>query len=105
MSRQRELQKGKSGQADRSGPTISPSQIGQRVLIIGNSILGFGGLFLGFRRLAGRFLGPGVGFAVCGWFVALGTFLIGFGRRFIRFTTIFSLINARTISNNSCSST
>ena len=104
MSRQRELQKGKSGQEDRSAPTISPSQMGQRVLIIGNSFRGLGRFFLGFGGLTGGFLGGRVGFTVCGRFVGLGTFLVGFGRRLIRFTPIIRLIKARALENDGRSS-
>src|SRR6266852_542671 len=78
MSRQRELQKGKSGQADRSAPTISPSQMGQRVLIIGNSFRGLGRFFLGFGGLTGGFLGG----------------------RFVGFTAIIRLIETRALEND-----
>src|SRR5439155_13235890 len=100
MSRPRELQKGKSGQADRSAPTISPSQMGQRVLIIGNSFRGLGRFFLGFGGLTGGFLGGRVGFTVCGRFVGLGTFLVGLGRRLIRFTPIIRLVKTRALEND-----
>src|SRR5438132_3974615 len=104
ISRQRELQKGKSGQADRSGPIISSSQVGQRVLIIASSFRGLGGFLLGFRRLGGGFLGSAVGlvfsFAVGGGLVALGALLLRFGRRLVRLTSIIRLIKAGAFEND-----
>ena len=99
MSRQRWLQKGKSGQADRSGPTISFSHTGQHVLIIAKS-LGFRRFFFRLRRLGVGFLLRGIGLTVGGRLVGLGAFLVGFGGGFIGLAAIIRLIESRAFEDD-----
>src|SRR5205807_8133680 len=95
-SRQRGLQKGKSGHSLVEAPIIQRSQIGHRTLIIGNSGVGLGCFLLltaTFRVCLGS-CAAGSGFIAGGFVGRLAGFLFRLGRRLVRLAPVIGLVKA-----------